>query len=119
MRDGGGRRRRERAAEPERGRGRGRDHRGERDPALWLYGRHAVEAALANPRRTCHRLLATRDALARLGDAAARRPGLAVETVDRAAIERTLGGGGDAVHQGLALHVAPLPPHRLERACAP
>ena len=83
---------------------------------LWLYGRHAVEAALANPRRSCHRLLATAEALARLGDRT-RRPGLEVETVERAALERLLGDG--AVHQGLALAVAPLPTVALERACAP
>jgi 23S rRNA (guanosine2251-2'-O)-methyltransferase len=83
---------------------------------LWLYGRHAVAAALANPRRSCHRLLATAEGLAALG-AAARRPGLEVATVERAEIERRLGAG--AVHQGLALSVAPLPGVELKRACAP
>jgi 23S rRNA (guanosine2251-2'-O)-methyltransferase len=83
---------------------------------LWLYGRHAVEAALANPQRSCHRLFATAEARARLG-AGAARTGLEVMTVERAEIDRRL--GTDAVHQGLALSVAPLPRLDLRRACAP
>jgi 23S rRNA (guanosine2251-2'-O)-methyltransferase len=83
---------------------------------LWLYGRHAVEAALANPQRSCHRLLATAEARARLG-AHSHRPGLEVLTVERAEIDRRL--GADAVHQGLALSVAPLPRPDLRWACAP
>ena len=83
---------------------------------LWLYGRHAVEAALANPRRSCHRLLATADALARLG-AAAGRAGIEVSVVEREAIDRLVGDG--TVHQGLALSVAPLPAFDLRRTCAP
>jgi 23S rRNA (guanosine2251-2'-O)-methyltransferase len=83
---------------------------------LWLYGRHAVEAALANPRRSCHRLLATAEALARLG-AGARRPGVEVVIVERAEIDRKL--GAETVHQGLALSVAPLPALDLRRVCAP
>jgi 23S rRNA (guanosine2251-2'-O)-methyltransferase len=87
-----------------------------RPKGLWLYGRHAVEAALANPSRSCHRLLATAEALAALG-AAARRPGLELLTVERDEIDRRLGPG--AVHQGLALSAAPLPRLELRRACAP
>jgi 23S rRNA (guanosine2251-2'-O)-methyltransferase len=83
---------------------------------IWLYGHHAVEAALANPRRSCHRLLATAEALARLG-AAATRSGLEVAVVERASIDQQLGPG--AVHQGLALSVAPLPELDLARTCAP
>jgi 23S rRNA (guanosine2251-2'-O)-methyltransferase len=82
---------------------------------LWLYGRHAVEAALANPQRSCHRLLATAEARARLRGA--ERPGLEIVTVERAEIDRRL--GAEAVHQGLALSVAPLPRLDLRRACAP
>lgn len=102
---------------PPRGRG------GSRRPAaaspakgLWLYGRHAVAAALANPQRSCHRLLATADALTRIG-AGAQRPGLEVRIVERAEIDRQV--GPDTVHQGLALSVAPLPEHDLQRTCAP
>ena len=83
---------------------------------LWLYGRHAVEAALTNPRRSCHRLLATAEGLAALG-AAAGRAGLEVLTVEREEIERRLGPG--TVHQGLALSAAPLPRLELRRAVAP
>jgi 23S rRNA (guanosine2251-2'-O)-methyltransferase len=102
---------------PERGR-HGPPRRPAEPPArgLWLYGRHAVEAALANPQRSCHRLLATAEAQARLG-AGARRPGLEVVTVERAEIDRRL--GAETVHQGLALSVAPLPKLDLQRACAP
>ena len=101
-------------------RGRGGASRRPADPppakGLWLYGRHPVEAALANPQRSCHRLLATAEAHGRIG-AGARRPGLEVRIVERAEIDRQLGPG--AVHQGLALSVAPLPGLDLKRSCAP
>jgi 23S rRNA (guanosine2251-2'-O)-methyltransferase len=83
---------------------------------LWLYGRHAVEAALANPRRSCHRLLATADSLAGL-DTVAHRPGLEVLIVEREELDRRLGLG--AVHQGLALSTAPLPRLELKRTASP
>jgi 23S rRNA (guanosine2251-2'-O)-methyltransferase len=102
---------------PERGR-HGTSRRPVEPPArgLWLYGRHAVEAALANPQRSCHRLLATAEARARLG-ASAHRPGLEVVTVERGELDRKL--GAETVHQGLALSVAPLPQLGLRRACVP
>jgi len=93
-----------------------RPRAGRASRGLWLYGRHAILAALANPQRSCHRLLGTADALARLGPQA-RRPGLEVVEVEREELERRF--GPDAVHQGLALSVAPLPKADLERACAP
>jgi 23S rRNA (guanosine2251-2'-O)-methyltransferase len=83
---------------------------------LWLYGRHALEAALANPQRSCHRLLATVEALERLGSRA-ERPGLEVVVMEREELDRRF--GQEAIHQGQALSVAPLPRLDLERACAP
>ena len=80
---------------------------------IWLYGHHAISAALANPRRHCHRLLATEEALARLGSRA-QRPGLEIQTVSRGEIDLRL--GAETVHQGLALAVDPLP--RLSLAAA-
>jgi 23S rRNA (guanosine2251-2'-O)-methyltransferase len=78
---------------------------------FWLWGRHAVAAALANPRRPCFRLLATEPALARLGPLTGR-PGLAVERVPPDRISRLL--GAEPLHQGLALEVGPLAPLGLE-----
>jgi 23S rRNA (guanosine2251-2'-O)-methyltransferase len=75
-----------------------------------------VAAALANPRRRCRRLLATAEALARL-EPAPRPPGLETVTVERAELDRRL--GTEAVHQGLALQVEPLPPLDLDAACRP
>jgi 23S rRNA (guanosine2251-2'-O)-methyltransferase len=79
--------------------------------AVWLWGRHAVAAALANPRRPCLRLVATAPALERLGPLA-RRPGLSVEPATAEAISRLVGTA--EVHQGLALAVGPLPPLSLD-----
>jgi len=73
----------------------------------WLYGRHAVEAALANPARNLRRLLLAEspdEALAR--KLATLRLPLGPEVVGRAALEGTLPPG--AVHQGLALRAEPL-----------
>jgi 23S rRNA (guanosine2251-2'-O)-methyltransferase len=87
----------------------------------WLYGRHAVTAALANPRRRIRRLVALTDAVgdavALIAAARARVPeGLQPETVPREALEGLLPEG--AVHQGLALAAATLPPPALKDVIA-
>lgn len=69
-------------------------------PRLW--GRHAVAAALANPRRRPVKLLATRDAAQRMELPA----GLAVTFADVADLGRLV--PADAPHQGLVLEVEPL-----------
>ncbi|HTV90703.1 MAG TPA: TrmH family RNA methyltransferase, partial [Stellaceae bacterium] len=79
----------------------------------WLWGRHAVAAALANPARRWRRLVVPaveRDAAAALAAAAHAEHlggGAAVDIVERATINRLLPQG--AVHQGWALAVEPLP----------
>jgi 23S rRNA (guanosine2251-2'-O)-methyltransferase len=62
----------------------------------WLYGLHAVKAALANPKRRHIRLLATDSVLAQLAGAP-----LEPEPVERELIDGVLPPG--AVHQGVAL----------------
>ncbi|BBK43957.1 23S rRNA (guanosine(2251)-2'-O)-methyltransferase RlmB [Allostella vacuolata] len=83
--------------------------------AAWLWGHHAVAAALANPARACRRLLLVADSGQGLAEAAAalppaRRP--LVESVERAALDRLLPAG--SVHQGVALAADPLPAPDLE-----
>lgn len=76
------------------------------DDHVLLYGLHTVEAALANPRRRKRRLLATRNALARLRDRGAALD-VAIEETTVKEIDRRL--AGDAVHQGVLLEADPLP----------
>lgn len=74
--------------------------------AVWLYGIHAIDAALGNPARRLRRLILTEEAEASL---LARRPQpwpLQPERADRAKIDGLL--GRDAVHQGAALLADPL-----------
>lgn len=81
---------------------------------MWLYGLHAVAAALANPARRLRRLLLTEDAEAAL---AARQPqpwSLQPERVERGRLDGML--GRDIVHQGAALLADPLPPPSLQQA---
>jgi 23S rRNA (guanosine2251-2'-O)-methyltransferase len=82
-----------------------------RPDALWIYGIHPVLAVLANPRRTVKRIVATANALARLREAGAKLPIEAEETTPRL-LDHLL--GGEAVHQGVAVEVAPLPPAAIE-----
>jgi 23S rRNA (guanosine2251-2'-O)-methyltransferase len=92
---------------------------------IWLYGVHAVRAALANPRRRCLRLLATAEAEKRLAPALSEPEKLqksahstpATETVARERIDRLLPEG--AVHQGLALLAEPLPQPTIRELLAP
>ncbi|MCW2308527.1 23S rRNA (guanosine(2251)-2'-O)-methyltransferase RlmB [Rhodobium gokarnense] len=81
------------------------------DGPLRLYGLHTVAAALANPRRTAHRLIATPNALARLAERDIH-PDIPVTEASVKEINRMV--GGDAVHQGLVLEVAPLQTMGLE-----
>jgi 23S rRNA (guanosine2251-2'-O)-methyltransferase len=86
----------------------------------WLFGVHPVEAALANPRRRLHRLLATPEAAsqhAALVQQARTRPLGAphLETIDREILGRQLPAG--SVHQGLALLAEPLPAVDIYEVC--
>jgi 23S rRNA (guanosine2251-2'-O)-methyltransferase len=88
-----------------------RSEHGGRDER-WLYGRHPVAAALANPERRWRRLavLAGEEDEARELVAAAQAmrhgDGDAIRVLDRTALGALLPDG--AVHQGLALEVEPL-----------
>ena len=75
--------------------------------AVWLYGQHAVEAALANPQRRLRRLVITEDASATLAERLPQPWNIQPETVARERIDQIL--GRDAVHQGIALLADLLP----------
>jgi 23S rRNA (guanosine2251-2'-O)-methyltransferase len=87
-----------------------------RDGGLWLYGRHAVAAALANPQRRIRRLIALPDTAGEARQlaaaAAARVPPGALEVVDRRGFDLLLPQG--AVHQGMALAAEPLPARDID-----
>lgn len=84
---------------------------------LWLYGRHAVAAALSNDARKIRRVMATKNALDWLADAKIDADGRAhVDAVTPDAIDKALPAG--AVHQGLAAEVLELPRARLKETCA-
>ena len=77
--------------------------------AVWLYGRHPVLAALANPERRIERLLAIKDVAERhTKEFAGRNP----QILSREELAQRLPAG--AVHQGLAALVAPLEEPVLE-----
>jgi 23S rRNA (guanosine2251-2'-O)-methyltransferase len=80
----------------------------------WLYGRHAVAAALANPERRIRRVVAAREQQAELmGLLAQARADLPQkpEFLDRRALEQLV--PEDAVHQGMAVAADALPRREL------
>jgi len=76
----------------------------------WLYGLHAVQAALANPRRKLGRAALTPRAIETLGSKLLSR--VRVEALEPGAIDRLLPPG--AVHQGAALEAWPLKSRDLD-----
>lgn len=76
--------------------------------ADWIYGHHAVAAAVANPHRRCRRLVATEATAAELQAAADRAPisRPTIEVLERRDLEALLPPG--AVHQGVAVSADPL-----------
>ena len=72
---------------------------------VWLFGLHAVRDALTNPARDLRRLVVTRNALDKLGDAVANS-GLTPEISDPRKFAAPI--DPQSVHQGAALEVRPL-----------
>jgi 23S rRNA (guanosine2251-2'-O)-methyltransferase len=92
----------------ERGRGRGLEEAAE--APYWIYGIHAVTAALANPRRQIARMVASKNALDRLVADGVTLPAQVDEVLPKE-LDRMI--GGDAVHQGVAIETQPLEPVSL------
>lgn len=84
---------------------------------VWLFGLHAVRDALVNPRRTKLRLVLTKNALDRLGEAVAAG-GLEPEIVDPRKFDVAVPLDPESVHQGAALEVRPLDWGDLDAVCA-
>ncbi len=86
--------------------------------AYWMVGRHAVVAALINPKRTCLKVLTTEAAHAKLAQEEGVKTRLdtcAVEVVRAEQIDQHV--AGDTPHQGMALLVQPLPQPSLKQLC--
>lgn len=77
---------------------------------LWLYGLHAVRAALGNPQRNVKRALLTESAASALGKPLLGRVRHEITSPD--SVGRALPSG--AVHQGAALLCEPLPKRDIE-----
>ncbi|MEQ8747490.1 23S rRNA (guanosine(2251)-2'-O)-methyltransferase RlmB [Pyruvatibacter sp.] len=90
---------------PERAASRGRSSSAASDGPDWLYGTHAVRAALHNPKRRVLRLIATPAGAEAVAESAQKR-GLQIETTDAREMDKLFPAG--TVHQGLAIKVAPL-----------
>ena len=76
----------------------------------WVYGWHAVNAALANPERTVIRIVATAVAAEKLQLPARKLPNPHI--MEPREVDRVL--GSDAVHQGIGAEVKPLEPYMVE-----
>ncbi|MBT5072993.1 MAG: 23S rRNA (guanosine(2251)-2'-O)-methyltransferase RlmB [Kordiimonadaceae bacterium] len=86
---------------------------------LWLYGKHAVLAALENPMRKIKRLMVTKRShdqyQAALTEIHLQHRALNPEIVAIEIFEKNL--PNDSVHQGIALLTAPLPDEHLDDVC--
>jgi 23S rRNA (guanosine2251-2'-O)-methyltransferase len=79
---------------------------------VWLYGHHAVAAALANPARRLRRLLLTEEGDAAIGKLLPPPWSTSPERVDRGRLDHLL--GRDVAHQGAALLADTLAPPSLQ-----
>ncbi len=93
----------------------GRAKRRPTSHTYWMFGIHAVAAALTNPARKKHRLVVSRNCYRRL-ESQINASGLAPEI--KAARQLAAIVGREAVHQGVALEVETLRPPALESIVA-
>jgi 23S rRNA (guanosine2251-2'-O)-methyltransferase len=91
---------------------------GEKSGRLWIYGRHAAIAALANPARKIRRILVADNALGWISEARLPKDRLTMLSESRREdFAHALHEG--AVHQGIAVEVEELPRARLRDVCQP
>lgn len=69
---------------------------------FWIYGLHAVNAALLNEERQCHKMIYLQESQLKEIDLS-KKPHLSIEKVERQKFDSLFPGG--AVHQGIALLV--------------
>lgn len=93
-----------------------RDRRRGDESTYWLFGLHAVRDALLNPSRQKHRLLVTKNAADKLGDAITASD-ITPELQDPRHFRPPIETG--SVHQGAVLQVSPLDWGGLSDLCAP
>lgn len=97
---------------PDRSRSGGNSNSGEgerlTDGTVWIYGTHAVMAAMANPKRKVLDLRATRNAAEALPE------GTRVNLIEGEELSAKLPAG--AVHQGIAVRVTPLEVIEIDQA---
>jgi 23S rRNA (guanosine2251-2'-O)-methyltransferase len=91
-----------------------RARRAEARETVWLFGLHAVRDALVNPARERLRLVLTKNAADKLGEAIAAS-GMTPEIVDPRRFDVPIDEG--SVHQGAALEARPLHWGDLETVC--
>jgi 23S rRNA (guanosine2251-2'-O)-methyltransferase len=76
------------------------------DDKIWLFGKHAVKAALTNPNRKCYNLLATNNSIIELKGLYELHKSLKVTIVDAKIIDNKF--SKNCVHQNIALEVSPI-----------
>ena len=87
-------------------------------PEGWIYGHHAAKAALENPKRTIHAIHASENMAAKLNlHEGQNHRGAPVTLLHPSEIDKLL--PGNAVHQGIAVHCAPLPSAHLDEIASP
>jgi 23S rRNA (guanosine2251-2'-O)-methyltransferase len=84
--------------------------------SYWIYGNHAVLAAIDNPQRRIHRLLQASAESEKAARGGTERQLPRWELVDRAILDRV--AGRESVHQGIAAQVDPLPETEVEDIAA-
>ncbi|MDB5459984.1 MAG: rRNA ((2251)-2-O)-methyltransferase RlmB [Caulobacteraceae bacterium] len=97
-------------------RGRGARHKRGEGGGEWLWGWHAVLAALANPNRAGFKRLLVAPGKAGEVEAAAARLNIPLERVEAPEFTRVLPSG--SVHQGVALLADPVEPEDIEAFAA-
>mgnify|MGYP000235829665 CR=1 FL=1 len=101
-------------------RGAPKEHAKQPQQGLWLYGKHAVLAALENPMRKIKRLMVTKRSHDQyqedLTEIHLKHRSLHPEIATIEVFEKNL--PTDSVHQGIALLTAPLPDAHMDECCA-